>query len=183
MAHRMRAPANNPIRLRRARLADLDALVALEIRAFRVDIVTRRSFRRFLTVPSADVIAAEWQGELAGYALVLFRPNTPIARLYSIAVAPQFAGNGIGPALLDAAEKAARKRGRTVMRLEVHIRNTRAIRRYRHAGYQLFGHWPDYYDDGAPALRFDKDLAGAAASRRRKAVKPAQKSRRARNSA
>lgn len=173
----------NPLRLRPARLADLDALVALEVRAFDVDVVSRRSFRRFLTVSSAHAIVAEWQGALAGYALVLFRPNTPIARLYSIAVAPELAGNGIGPALLAAAENAARRRGCRVMRLEVHEDNARAIRRYRRAGYRLFGRFPDYYDDGAPALRFDKDLGGAPASRGAKSVKPAQKSRRARNSA
>ena len=85
-------------------------------------------------------------------------PRYAIARLYSIAVAPHMSGRGIGPQLLAAAERAAARRGRRVMRLEVHDHNTRAISRYEKSGFRQFGRYRDYYDDHGDALRFEKPL-------------------------
>jgi [ribosomal protein S18]-alanine N-acetyltransferase len=142
-------------------MRDLDALMALERAVFRTDILSRRSFRRFLAVPSASLIVAEDGGKLAGYALVLYPPRSKHARLYSIAVAPHIGRRGVGPLLLAAAETAARRRHRRAMRLEVHEHNTRAIARYEKSGYRLFGRHRRYYDDRADALRFDKPLRGS----------------------
>jgi ribosomal protein S18 acetylase RimI-like enzyme len=142
-------------------MTDLDALMALERAVFRTDILSRRSFRRFLAAPSASLIVAEDGGKLAGYALVLYPPRSKLARLYSIAVAPHIGRRGVGPLLLAAAERAARRRHRRAMRLEVHEHNTRAIARYEKSGYRLFGRHRGYYDDRADALRFDKPLRGA----------------------
>jgi ribosomal protein S18 acetylase RimI-like enzyme len=154
------APATlSDIHLRPGGTADLAALVDLENRVFATDRLTRRGFRRFLASPTADLIVAEHGGKLAGYALVLFRPDSAIARLYSIAVAPHAAGKGVGPALLAAAEAAASRRHCTHLRLEVHEGNARAIARYRKSGYDLFGRHLDYYDDHGHALRFEKKIA------------------------
>jgi ribosomal protein S18 acetylase RimI-like enzyme len=144
--------------LRPASLADVDALADLEKRAFRGDRISRRGFRRFVRSPNAALVVAEEDGVLAGYALVLFREGSGIARLYSIAVAPQFAKRGLGSALLSAAEDAAIARDRIAMRLEVHENNAKAIARYRKAGYNLFGRHFQYYADRGHALRFEKRL-------------------------
>ena len=144
--------------LRRGHLRDLDRLSALEQAVFRTDILSRRSFRRLLAAPSARVIVAEADGKLAGYALVLFRPRSKLARLYSIAVAPHSSRRGVGPLLLAAAEDAARRHRRRAMRLEVHEHNGRAISRYEKSGYRLFGRHFAYYDDRGDALRFEKPL-------------------------
>ena len=159
----MAAPAHRPtpdIRLRAGRPADLGALVDLERRVFGYDQISRASFRRLLASPSAGLIVAEHEhdGAFAGYALVLFRRRSGIARLYSIAVAN--AGLGIGPLLLAAAEHAARRRRCRVLRLEVHEANAAAIRRYERSGYVRRGRRPAYYTDRADALRFEKQLAG-----------------------
>ncbi len=147
-----------PAKLRRGRLTDLDDLIALENAIFKVDLLSRRSFRHFITSPSAVVIVAEESGKLAGYALVLYRPRSHIGRLYSIAVEPHLSKRGVGPLLLAAAEDDARRRRCRSMRLEVHEHNTRAIARYEKSGYRLFGRRLDYYDDHATALRFEKPL-------------------------
>ena len=157
---RARARRKPAAKLRRGRLRDLDALIALERAVFATDILSRRSFRRFLTAPGSTVLVAEAYGKLAGYALVLYPPRSRHARLYSIAVAPHIGRRGIGPLLLAAAEAAARRRGRRTMRLEVHEHNTRAIARYEKSGYRLFGRHRHYYDDRADALRFEKALKG-----------------------
>ena len=99
-------------------------------------------------------------------AIVLFRPRSTLARLYSIAVAPHMAGRGIGPMLLQAAEDVARSRHATAMRLEVHHTNQAAISRYRKSGYREFGRHRCYYEDGADALRFEKRLIPDAAALR-----------------
>src|SRR5262249_5955722 len=88
------------------------------------------------------------------------------ARLYSIAVAAAASGRGIGPALLAAAERSARRRRCTVLRLEVHEQNAAAISRYRKSGFQQFGMHHDYYADRGNALRFEKRLSAQSTGRK-----------------
>jgi ribosomal protein S18 acetylase RimI-like enzyme len=152
-------PPKGKIRLRPATPADLDALVALEIKVFSYDVVSRRSFQRFLASPTAALTIAGEANQIVGYVLVLFRLRSRTARLYSIAVSPERAGRGIGPMLLAAAERAARRRRCRVLRLEVHERNAAAIRRYRKSGYVLTGRRLRYYTDRGHALRFEKRLS------------------------
>jgi len=155
------------IRIRRAAPVDIDDLVRIEERAFRTDRIPRRGFRRFLASPASALIVASRGGAVAGYALVLFRANSDVARLYSIAVAPHAQRRGFGLALLAAAEAAARARHCTVLRLEVHEKNAAAISRYRKAGYVLFGRYAAYYADRSHALRFEKRLTWHVTRRRR----------------
>jgi ribosomal protein S18 acetylase RimI-like enzyme len=96
---------------------DLNDLCELERQVFADDNMSRRSLRHFLVAASAEVVVAEHDGRIAGCAVVLFRPNSLIARLYSIAVAPHSAGRGLGPALLIAAERAALAKRRQTLRL------------------------------------------------------------------
>jgi ribosomal protein S18 acetylase RimI-like enzyme len=154
IAHRA-APA---VQIRKAVRADLDALVELEHGVFATDHLSRRSLMHFLRSPTAEVVVADDAGRLAGTAIVLFRPQSSVARLYSIAVAPHMSGRGVGPMLLQAAERAAMARDRTAMRLEVHETNAPAIARYRKSGYRKFGRYQRYYEDGGDALRFEKEL-------------------------
>src|SRR5215475_7366906 len=144
--------------VRPAQASDLAALTALEQRAFATDRISRKSFRRLLGSRHAATLVAEIDGKLAGYALVLFREQTGIARLYSIAVAPEVSGRRLGPTLLEAAEQAALARGAGRLRLEVHEANARAIALYRRLGYREFGRHPHYYEDKGHALRFEKRL-------------------------
>jgi ribosomal-protein-alanine acetyltransferase len=146
------------MRVRRATEADLESVVGLENLVFTTDRISRRSFRRFLATPPTVFLTAEEDGAFAGYALVLFRPNSAVARLYSIAVQPEFARRGIGRALIAAAERAARRQSREVMRLEVQTANGTAIARYRKSGYRELGRRPAYYLDGTDAFRFEKRL-------------------------
>jgi ribosomal protein S18 acetylase RimI-like enzyme len=159
------------IRLRAAARADLDALIALEQLVFATDRLSRRSLRRLLQSASAAVIVAEHgHGALVGNAILLFRPRSALARLYSIAVAPSMSGRGIGIGLLQAAEDAARGRGCTAIRLEVHEANQVALARYRKSGYREFGRHERYYQDGGDALRFEKRLVEEDASSHSRAL-------------
>ena len=157
------ARAQPPVRrpdwaIRLARGEDLDRLLALENRCFEHDRLSRRSFRHFLTSDTASCMVAERAGELLGYALVLFHGRTALARLYSMAVAPEHQGQGLGRDLLEAAEAAALDSGAAVMRLEVHPLNFAAIALYRRAGYLEFGVYRGFYEDESDALRMQHVL-------------------------
>ena len=96
---------------------------------------------------------AQSGGVFAGVVVALFRANSRIARLYSIAVAPAFTGRGIGAALIAAAEKVSKSRNCRFLRLEVHQKNCGAIKLYHHAGYSQFGRHHQYYEDkGHPSV-------------------------------
>lgn len=146
------------IQLRLATNADLNALVGLENRCFTEDRLSRRSFRRFLDMPRDRLIVCSLGGELMGYCLVLMNAATRLARIYSLAVAPEARGVGAGEKLVRAAEREATEAGRIVMRLEVREDNTGAIKLYRRLGYRQFGTYRDYYEDHGDALRFERRI-------------------------
>jgi len=116
---------------------------------------------------AASLVDADREG-LCGYVTVLFHAGTPLARLYSLAVAPRCRGRGLGAKLLAAAEAACRANGCSALRLEVHPRNAKARRLYREAGYHAFGGYAEFYEDGADAVRMEKPLPARRAPRRRK---------------
>jgi ribosomal protein S18 acetylase RimI-like enzyme len=144
--------------LRSARAEDLDRLLTLENRCFEHDRLSRRSFRHFLSSDTASCLVAERDGELLGYVLVLFHGRTALARLYSMAVAPEHRAQGLGRVLLEAAEAVALDGGAAIMRLEVHPANFAAIALYRRAGYLEFGIYRGFYEDDSDALRMQHVL-------------------------
>jgi ribosomal-protein-alanine N-acetyltransferase len=150
----------SPFHIRPARLADLEALVALERASFTTDHLSRRQYSRHLHSERSAVLAAVDASGLLGKAVVFFRLNSDIARLYSIAVADAARGRGLGEALLAAAESAAQRHGARRMRLEVRQDNAAAIRLYERMGYRRFGAYTRFYEDGADAWRYEKGLKG-----------------------
>lgn len=149
-------PTAETIRL--ATSDDVPRLLEIESRAFDHDRLSRRSFLHFLTRGHAVCLVAEAGGQLLGYALVLLRRTTALARLYSLAVDPAVRGRGLGARLLEAAERAAHDEGALFLRLEVRPDNAKAIALYESRGYRHFGRYLDFYEDHADALRFEKRL-------------------------
>lgn len=151
---------NADLRIREARPSDIDRLAQLEASAFATDRLTRRRLAAFVNSPSACLLLAWRDGEAVGYVLVLTRRGSRAARLYSLAVAPELAGRGIGSILLGAAEDAALARGADALRLEVRGDNPGAIRLYEQRGYRPMGRRENYYQDGMTAVRYSRDLGG-----------------------
>jgi ribosomal protein S18 acetylase RimI-like enzyme len=144
--------------LRDASVEDLPALKKLEDRCFEYDRLSRRSLRHWLNTEHRTFIVAEVEQQLVAYVLVIFYRGTQLARMYSLAVQPEYHGRGIARQLINAAEKQASAAGRLYMRLEVSHDNQRAIELYESLGYQRFGIYPDYYDDHKDALRYQKRI-------------------------
>jgi ribosomal protein S18 acetylase RimI-like enzyme len=153
--------------LRDATLADIDELAQLEERCFDGDRLSRRSFRSLLSRSSSSLRVARIGRQLAGYSVTLFRRGSRLARLYSIAVAPEARGGGLARKMLADAEATARRRGMSGLRLEVRADNSAATALYRTEGYEPDGRRENYYEDGATAFRWTKRLGGGAGSRTR----------------
>lgn len=152
-------PATAAVRVRRAELSDLDDLVALEEQSFAGDRLSRAQYRRHLDSESALVLVASANHRhFLGTAVVFFRKGSGVARLYSIATRAEARGKGVGSALIEAAEQAARRKRRRALRLEVRTDNHAAIRLYERLGYARIGRYAGYYEDGADAWRYEKAL-------------------------
>lgn len=144
--------------VRHALPTDLDALVALEDRAFSGDRFSRRQLWHLLNRANAHTLVVEAQGNLLGYGTLLMRRNSSLARLYSLCVAPEARGSGLGRELLARLESDSRALGLDRMALEVRADNRRAMRLYRQAGFRLVGWLDEYYEDGCAAWRMLKGL-------------------------
>ncbi|WP_250460467.1 GNAT family N-acetyltransferase/peptidase C39 family protein [Microbulbifer litoralis] len=138
--------------------ADTPALHALEQACFDSDRLSRRRLRHWVAAENRVFLVAEREEQLLGYVLVLLRRGTRLARLYSLAVGPRGRGQGIGKALLSAAEEASSHSGRLFMRLEVAEDNRAAIALYQQLGYRTFGSYANYYEDDGNALRMQKRI-------------------------
>ncbi|HPF73356.1 MAG: ribosomal protein S18-alanine N-acetyltransferase [Rhodanobacteraceae bacterium] len=154
------SPAGIAPTLRTARAADLPILQVLES-LFPGDRLSARQLRHHLSNPHAVMRVIETEYALAGYSLLLTRSGSQAARLYSIAVAPAFRGQGMGRQLLDDVVAQARARGCNELRLEVRQDNEPAIRLYREYGFQFTEQRPRYYQDGADALRFRLEISAS----------------------
>lgn len=148
------------MKCRLAQDGDLGALCDLENRSFDVDRLNRRAFKRFVSSQTARLIVMEdaISGGVVGYALVIFRRNVALARLYSMAVSPDLRRNGLGRALIERAEECSLDFGAPILRLEVSLKNKNAISLFASMGYGEFALYPDYYPDHSDALRMEKVL-------------------------
>ena len=149
-----------PAKLRRGRLRDLGALLAMEREFFTPDHqISRRGFRHFIRSARSELIVANVGSAVAGCVLVNYRRNSTIGRLYSLTVAKDFRRRGLALRLLKEAERRAVRRGCQTIRLEVRADDTAAVHLYETASYRLFGRRPRYYAGRIDALRFEKTLA------------------------
>ena len=152
-------PATAPVRVRRAESSDLDDLTRLELRTFDSDRMSREQYRRHLDSDTALVlVASASHRRFLGTAVVFFRKRSSVARLYSLATQPETRGKGVGTALVEASEAAARQRRCGALRLEVRVDNAVAIQLYERLGYRRIGRLAAYYQDGADGWRYEKTL-------------------------
>jgi ribosomal-protein-alanine acetyltransferase len=144
--------------IRTARVSDIPALLKIEENSFAGDRLTRRNFYHLLTKGRVSCLVHEQEGQIGGYAMLLYHAGLPQARLYSFAVEPARRQNGVGRALMEACETDALNRDCTHLRLEVRPDNEHALKLYKRIGFRELDMVPDYYEDHADALRLEKPL-------------------------
>lgn len=84
-------------------------------------------------VARGAVVLAEVEGRAAGVLVLLDQPDHLL--LDNVVVDPAFQGQGVGRALLDHAEREARRRGHAEVRLYTHVLMTENIATYVRRGY------------------------------------------------
>ncbi|GAB3194117.1 ribosomal protein S18-alanine N-acetyltransferase [Geodermatophilus arenarius] len=136
------------VRLRPMRLADLDAVLALEEELFAPDTWTRAMYRDELarTDTRHYLVAVDTddgdEGAVVGYAgLIAYDDEAHVA---TIGVARDRQGEGIGARLLDALLAEADRRSPVVL-LEVRADNELAQGLYRRRGFTEIGRRRGYY--------------------------------------
>ena len=153
-----------PIKLRPARLADLDEIVQIEQASFvhAGERFAPRRIRHLLGSPRATVTVAEMETRILGWAAGLIGPSRPgrWGRIYAIAVHPDSRARKLGHRLLHAMVSELRKRGAGRIFLEVRQDNHRAIKLYQRSGFIAGKTLPNYYARGIDAIRMSLD-AGA----------------------
>ena len=144
----MTAPPAAAVDIRRLTYADLPQVVAIERRAF----TTPWSLAMFvleLSKPSGVCLAADVEGELAGY-LVCSRYDT-VWHLMNIAVDPDRRRRGIATALIGGLLERVDRDGQ--LTLEVRRSNVGAIALYERFGFRSAGMRRRYYaDNGEDAV-------------------------------
>lgn len=160
--------AKGPTSLRLARASDLEALVRLEEATFASERITPRQMRYLLGRPSALFVVVIQGARLLGYALVLFRSGTRVARLYSLAVSHEARGRGLGCRLVRECVRRATLRSCITLRLEVRARDRRVRRLYERLGFVECGRLACFYEDGADGVRMERSWSspGGAHGRR-----------------
>jgi len=107
---------------------------------------------------SRQFLLALKEGSVIGYAGIMVVAAGVPADLLTIAVLPDFRGQGIAKSMLAELENWAKARGATEVILEVDTKNESAIRLYVLAGYEKISSRANYYGLGVNALIMRKEL-------------------------
>lgn len=158
--------------LRRASVADLDAIMRIEESVFENDAWSARGMRAELesahtyylvaepvarpesgTGTESEVEAAARPGDLAGYAGLLCPRGAHEADIQTIAVAPAARRRGLGRTLVIQLVREAAERGAREVFLEVRADNPGAEALYTEIGFEPIGVRAKYYQpDGVDAI-------------------------------
>ena len=131
-----------PYRIRSAVLADVEAMVAIERRAFG-DPWSEASFREALTSAWTFALVGLTSRGLMGY--LIAREVAGTGEVLNLAVAPEARRRGLGGGLLRAGLGALRHRRVTEVFLEVRESNRSAQSLYLGHGFRAVGQRASYY--------------------------------------
>lgn len=145
--------------MRRAKVADLDAIMRLERATFVTDAWPEEAMRRELESPhgyyliAVDDEADDPERRLLGYAGLLAPSGSQQGDIQTIAVAPFARGVGLGRGLMHALITQARRRHVAEVFLEVRADNPIARALYGSLGFEEIGVRRGYYQpDGVDAI-------------------------------
>ncbi|MCC6764782.1 MAG: GNAT family N-acetyltransferase [Deltaproteobacteria bacterium] len=154
--------------LRRARPPDADALARLERAAFVGCYAAHRfaaaQLSSHLTRSASFAHVVEGRGRIVAYVLGVQGAGSRahVARLYSIAVDPSARRRDFARRLLRAFLATARRRGCTVVSLEVAATNRAALALFALHGFAITRRLPAYYSRTTAGLRMRRELIGRA---------------------
>lgn len=128
--------------LRAMVLADVDAVMAVEVRAYSHPWSRGNFVDSLIAGYEAELLHAP-DGALCGYFVAM--PGVDELHLLNITVAPECQSTGLGQRLLQVVQERARARGFSTLWLEVRQGNQRARSLYRRLGFDEVGLRRAYY--------------------------------------
>ncbi|TFB52874.1 ribosomal-protein-alanine N-acetyltransferase [Cryobacterium sp. TMT1-62] len=134
--------------LRRARAADVDAIMALETRIFVNDAWSAEAMAQDVVNPNCYYLVAfppDEPDRIEGYAGLQALQGAREGDIQTIAVTQETRGHGLGRTLMLSLIAEARKRGVREVFLEVRADNPPAQELYRRLGFEELGIRPGYY--------------------------------------
>ncbi len=139
------------IAIREALHEDLISVWEIEKSCFAEESFSRRSLAYLISEANGVFYLAEYAGEISAYISLLLNRRYNNARIYSIAVAPKFRGNGIAEILMDKVLEFSYQNQIKSIFLEVSVNNNAAISLYKKKGFQEHSLKKNYYKDGSDA--------------------------------
>ena len=144
-----------------ASLCDADPIARLEARCFDAELaMNRRQVRRLLRCPRATTLVVRQDGQVVAEAVLLRRRTRAgvCGRLYSLGVAPEQRGAGLGRLLVDQCLAILRAESARAVVLEVDAANQAAIALYERLGFRRVRCLRDYYGPGRHGWKMRADL-------------------------
>lgn len=135
---------NQDFMIRKVTPMDIDAIMHIEVESFTLP-WSRESYLGELKNNFATYLVGDYEGEVIGYGgiWVVFEE----AHITNVAVAPEYRKAGVGRALMEELERAARSKAAHRIVLEVRPSNIAALALYRGLGYITSGLRKEYYSD------------------------------------
>jgi ribosomal-protein-alanine acetyltransferase len=155
--------------IRRATIADLDRLAALERVIFASDAWSKALWRSELESPHSYYLVVERAdagAELVGYAGLLALPGSSDGDVQTIGLLEEARGHGLGRELMRRLHEEASGRGVREIFLDVRVDNPVAQSLYRSFGYVEIGVRKGYYqpdDVDAVVMRLELGRSGTPA--------------------
>ena len=139
---------------------DVPELSGMEKECFPTDRIAPRQFRYLIRRGRGVflVAIAPKGGVVAGYGVCLLPARRRVARLYSLAVLPEYRGQGLAEELLRRLLGAVKGQGFSVCSLEVRAGALKVQRLYERFGFSVWKYLQGYYEDGEDALRMRVNL-------------------------
>ena len=149
----------NAVRVRGYEPQDFEAIYRLDQSCYPPGIAySRYALGEFLSLPGARAWVAEEEKQLVAF-LIARHVSRRHGHIITLDVREDRRRQGVGTALLVAAEEWLRGEGVTRVRLETAVDNGAAVRFWEKTGYVTVGRLPRYYLGRVDALRMEKELS------------------------
>ncbi len=144
--------------LRSFRLSDLETLCEIDQECFPAGVsYSRKELAAFIDQPNSKTWVAIEGESIVGF-LVADRQPKRVGHITTIDVVEGWRRQGVGKALIEAAEDWARRQGLRLIYLEMAEDNLTAQQFYRARGYEQAEKIEHYYSNGAAAWVMVKQL-------------------------
>ena len=144
---------NSGFEIQSAGWCDLFAVNRLEKVCFDRDAWPWIDILTVLTFPGVIRLKAVISGTVIGFAAGDRVKKNSIGRIITLGVHPSYHRQGVGKALLSAAETKLRT---PTYQLVVRKSNIAAFQLYSSASYRIVDSWPEYYADGEEGMVMEK---------------------------